>query len=443
MDQVIKNNATYIKSPLWKILTKPLRINDKAKYIYIEYEDINSSLQLQTKDSHDIIVSDLSSYVLGADSWLQINLNIVQKDGANVGEPFPTGSNIALVSSAMTIFNRVELIIDSTTVHSYREVATIQNIMALSLWSKSFEETNGLLMGVNHSSGDFQADRSSNPGFKARAELTDFERQATYLINLGELFPYLAQNMTVLKGARITIRLFRNSNDNTIFHKALGLPDGKIILNKLSCWWATITPSPSESLRLEKLLTSNKVVVHDYIEFQLQKSSSFVANTSNVEFSWSIVNGMPKWVFIMFVLDQDEQSQEDDNMAYPNLDVSQLSVELNSVIHPQTPLRMNFSDGIQDDSAQAYLHFLHSRDDILDTTYGSILDYITWKTNYRIFYIPLIALDNDNIINQNYTIKIISQLSPSAISSFQVWILTGNLVTVLAQGLGNRINIQR
>lgn len=442
-NQSIRKNVEMLNSPMWSILQIPQRVNDVARYEYIEYQDLNSGLNLQQKNQFDLTLSDLSSYVFPMDSWLQIDLNVVQATGPNIGDPFILNTPIAIVNSIMSIWSRIELLIDDQVIHSYIEPGMVQTIMSLSHWSASYERSSGALMGISHDVGDYQADLNSNEGFKIRALQIQGEQQASYMIPLGEIFSYFSMNPTVIRGSRIIIRLFVETQSSKIFYKAIGIEDGKIKLNKISVWYATAKPNTLMALKLEKLLVSRKTVIQDYISTTVQKSSTFVANSTTAHFSWNIVVGRPLWVWVVFVLDSDGDSQLDNSQSWFNIDVSQLSIELGSKIFPITPIRTTFSNGVDDSSARAYMHYIISRDNPHDTDFGSILSHSEWKDNFRMFFIPLINADNINDQTQSYNLKVIAELSPGSPGSFQIWIMVGSLVNTMIQGLQSKLNIQR
>ncbi len=440
-EKSFKDNVISVSNPIWDIGQKPFYDNSIVSSNFIEYFDTNTG-SLNARTQFDLTLTDLSTYVQLANSYLEIRLTILQATGAQTGQIFAADVNIAIQNSVLSAFQRLELRLDSKVISHLDDPGHMQQVISMSKWSRAYEETNGAAMGVRIDRSPFQADTATNEGFKVRQALTDNGRQAVYFIPLSEIWSYISQNPIIIRGSRFSMHLFKENNLNRVFFRANGVEDARINWNKISLWMYTVVPEPKLSIKLEKKLISSDKVLQLWSDIQIQRSTN-LAPTTSVEFQFTIASGLPQGIYITFRLLDDDTTQQSNSAAWKNVDVSELEVRFNSRVFPNEAIQTDFSTGDTHNTGRAFKFYLQSRDTPLDTESGSLVDLAQWEDNNRLFYIPLNQKDEPGNRNELFILTVKARINPQPASDFEIVILTLNRTKAIVQFLQSKVNTLR
>lgn len=333
--------------------------NSVTKYNLLTiYDDNHSNSDLANATEFSFTTDNLDIYVLPSESYLLVNLKLVNAAGA----AYPPDANITITENAFNIFSEARLYLGDEEVERADHVGI--NTLLYNLTRYTISESNGIRESELV---------CTDSNFIRDYVVRDCHGSIELLLPIRKMFPFYHEMRHAFRGLKHRITMTLNQQNKMIYKWArnnVAAPeDGRIIINKMVWRLPHVEPSLSTMAKLESLFAKDSSFA---MKWEAQSVLKFMPpKTTEIRVPIACSIHRPTHIFIAFQNRDRETDQVDNYMQFDNMSVSEISVELNGQKFPDKSLTCNFGTMAIQEVYQAFLNAC---------THG-----VTWQESYRNF----------------------------------------------------------
>ena len=318
-------------------------ISDESifEYEYLEYNPIVGT-NLNNSGDITITIELQDSFYHPSESYLIIEGQLVKHDNANT--PYGNADVITLTNNdLMYLFKNIRYDLSEKQVENIQYPGQASTILSLLKYPDDFSKSQGINQ-LWYKDTNIDASIDGNAGFNVRQDYIiqrlDPKGTFSFRIPLKHIFGFCEDYNKIIYGLKHTLTLTRNNNNDAIF-RANATDAGKVILHKISCFMPKVIPSDNEKMEILKIIEKKEKMPVAYRMIQCA-----IANlTETTFFQWRLsaksAPEVPRFIVIAFQTAK-TNNQEQNPAIFDHINVSKISVSLNSVKYPKTDYRISF-----------------------------------------------------------------------------------------------------
>ena len=347
--------------------------NSTESYQYHDYSPQSQSNLNDRSTSIEININADNTYVLPSASFLIVEGRLRKADGT----AYDANDEVALVNNGiMYMFKEISYSINSREVErivSPGHTSSMINYLSypddyntsealMSCWAK--DTTPHATSSKFMRSAVIQAGATTTPtenqnynqGFATRKYFlmsSNPRGSFQFVIPFSHMFGF-GEYDKVMWGLKHTLKLVRDSTDNLAIHRAAGVDNGEIELNRI--YWSIphIKVEPVKLSELRNIILNKETIP---IAFNGRNSQSTNVTPDAPDFKWPLSVSMgiekPRWLIFGFQTDKNT-TQEQNPAIFDTVSLSNAYVTLNSQRYPQYDIPTNFT---QNKYAKLYTMF--------------------------------------------------------------------------------------
>lgn len=312
-----------------------------TEYEYHKFTPVNSNNNLNTGNIN-IVIQQQDLITLPCESYFYFEGRLRDSNDAVISAA--KDQLVSLINNAMMyLFNQITYLINEQEVEVVNYPGQTSTMIGMLKYSPDYSKTSGLQF-CWLPDAEYRDDKSTptpdnnntNINMDIRSKLKNFG----FCVPLTHIFGFMDDYKRILYGVQQQFRLRRELNQDFVQY-GTGIQANtqfKITLDKVSLFMPVIKADLEEEKKLYELVASNEVL---NLMFRPRFTQSVSVPSGVSRFEWNLQNttGKPRYVLVTF--------QKDDLLSkanFSNMDVENISVELNARRYPLQDLNIDFTD---------------------------------------------------------------------------------------------------
>ena len=370
--------------------------NETERYEYCRYYTTDGLTDTSEYKTIRFTVNQENILCHWKNSFLELRGHLKPKTG---NADFAKTAKIGFIFNAIPhMFSNAKLALGSRVIEAINNVGHVSSMMHSTLLARSKMKCNGLSFLWAPDTENSSAD--TNVGFKLRREyvLKDPKTPGffTLRIPLSMIFGFM-ENFVIMRGYPVSIELVRGADHSALYRADDGVLEGEIKFEKLMLNVPIVEPSNTVTVETLRGLSDPKNYLYS---FRRRSGISAPIPPKVLEHQMTVVTTTmverPQVLWIAFQKDM-TTDQKTNNALYWHGNVQQMTMEVNNVQFPISPVPADFEEN---DLGMFYTMSQQVRENYLQIsdayTEGNMLN----PANFRDLY-PVFVLD---VSKQNFTV---------------------------------------
>ena len=369
--------------------------NETERYEYCRYYTTDGLTDTSEYKTIRFTVHQENIMCHWKNAFLELRGNLVRKD---TGAAFAKADKIAFIFNAIPhFFSNAKLTLGSRVIEAINDVGHVSSMMHYTLLSRSKIKGSGMDFLWAPDMEDSTED--ANTGFKLRREYI-LDRPKTpgffvFRIPLSMIFGFM-ENFVIMRGYSVAIELVRGA-DHAALYRADAAHPGQIKFEKLMLNVPIVEPSNTVTVETLRGLSDPKNYLYS---FRRRSGLSAPVPDKVLEHQMTIVTTTmverPQVIWVAFQKDM-KSDQKQNNALYWHGDVSQMTIEVNNIQFPTSPISADYDEN---DLGMFYTMSQQVRENYLQISDSYAEGNMLNPANFRDLY-PIYAFD---VTKQNFTV---------------------------------------
>ena len=334
-------------------ITDPILKDDSIdKYEEIAYEPVvGTNLNASGQDIR-LIIETQDIFTHPSESYLIIEGQLVRADNNNAYADHRT--LITLTNNGiMHLFKRIRYDLSGQEIENIMNVGQATTMLGLLKYPDDFSKSKGLNQLWYKVTNNTATNDNNGYSIRRNYIIVNADPRGTFSfkIPLKHIFGFCDDYDKVVYGLKHNLTLTRNNDNDAIFKTDNvdgagndAVPDGKVILRKVSWFMPHVTPADKDKMELYKIIEKKEKIPVGYRMIQCDSATIPQNSTS---FSWRLsVKSSPEVPRFIIVAFQSGKSgnQKQNPSIFDNVNVSNIYVMLNSMRYPTTDYNISFDE---------------------------------------------------------------------------------------------------
>ena len=318
--------------------------NETERYEYCRYYTTDGLTDTSEYKTIRFSVNQENIFCHWKNAFLELRGHLKPK----TGEPktFDKKAKIAFIMNAIPhMFSNAKLTLGSRVIEAINNVGHVSSLMHYTLLARSKMKCNGLSFLWAPDTENTTAD--ANKGFLLRRDfILDRPKTPGFFslrIPLSMIFGFM-ENFVIMRGYPVAIELVRGADHSALFRADTGVVEGKIEFEKLMLNVPIVEPSNTVTVETLRGLSDPKNYLYSFrrrsglsapIPSKILEHQMTVVTTTMVE--------RPQVLWIAFQKDM-TSDQKTNNAIYWHGNVQQMTMEVNNVQFPISPVSADFDE---------------------------------------------------------------------------------------------------
>ena len=327
-------------------ITDPIpRDNSIDKYEDIEYEPVVGTRLNNPGGDIRLVIETQDIFTHPSESFLIIEGRLLRDDNNS----YVDNDAVALTNNGMMyLFKRIRYDLSGQEIENIMHPGQATTMLGLLKYPDDFSKSRGLnQLWVKDNTAIIEND---NKGWNVRKKyiFNNVRPRGTFSfrIPLKYIFGFCEDYDKVVYGLKQTLTLTRNDDNDAIFRNANdaagnAIPNGKIVLSKISWFMPHVTPADNNKMELYKIIERKEKLPVGYRMIQCDTAS--IPQTTSFSWRLSVKSSpeVPRFIIVGFQTNK-SNSQTENPALFNNVNVSNIYVMLNSIRYPTTDYNISF-----------------------------------------------------------------------------------------------------